>query len=104
RKIRFHERFQPKGTNADFVQVIGKNEISKRVYERGVEDETLASGTGTLASAIIAYLKKGVGPPTEVEVRSGSKLSVDFDYRDGKITNTQLTGPARLVYEGKYFL
>ena len=60
KKIRYHKLFEPEGTNADFVEEINKSTISLRTYERGVEDETLACGTGVVASAIIAHLVNGV--------------------------------------------
>ena len=104
RKIRHHQRFQPKGTNADFVKVTGKRAIEMRVYERGVEGETLACGTGVTAAAIIANLVQDVQPPIEVKVRSGTVLTVDFKRRDDTFSNVVLTGPATLIYEGTYYL
>jgi diaminopimelate epimerase len=103
RKIRFHERFQPKGANANFVQVTGKSSISARIYERGVEDETLASGTGCTACAVISSLVKGLRPPVRVLTRSGATLTVNFRREGDRVSALTMTGPTRLVYEGVYY-
>lgn len=103
RKVRFHERFQPKGANANFVQVTGKNTITARTYERGVEDETLACGTGCAACAVISNLVNGLTPPIHVRTRSGEVLTVDFKKERDAISQLTLSGPARLVYEGVYY-
>lgn len=103
RKVRFHKRFQPKGANANFVQVTGKNSISARTYERGVEDETLACGTGCAACVVISSLVKGLTPPIAVRTHGGEVLIVDFRKKDDEITQLTLSGPARLVYEGVYY-
>ncbi len=102
-KIRFHERFQPKGANANFVQVTGEDSVAARVYERGVEDETLASGTGCTACAVISNLVKGVKPPVQVRTRSEATLTIDFIRQGDQLSQLTMTGPTRLVYEGVYF-
>ena len=79
RLIRFHKRFSPEGTNVDFVRILNKKTLEIRTYERGIEEETLACGTGAVASAIIAGLKKIVSSPVEVMTRGGEKLKVCFD-------------------------
>ncbi len=104
RKIRFHPKFKPKGTNVDFVQIVGKNSIKMRVYERGVENETLASGTGVTASTVICNLVKNILPPVKILVKSGDTLTVNFEKMDDQPKNTILSGPATLIYEGKYFI
>lgn len=103
RKIRFHQRFQPKGANANFVEATGESSISARIYERGVEDETLASGTGCTASAVISALVKGVKPPVRVLTRSGETLTINFREEGEQLSQLTMTGPTRLVYEGTYF-
>jgi len=103
RKVRFHERFQPKGANANFVQVTGENSISARIYERGVEDETLASGTGCAACAVIASLVKDLNPPIQVQTRSGASLTISFKRECEQVSHLTMSGPTRLVYEGVYF-
>jgi len=81
RKIRWHKMFKPAGTNVNFVKLLGKNRISVRTYERGVEGETLACGTGTVASAVVSILKKYVVSPLSSTTRGGETLRV---YYDGK--------------------
>ena len=104
KKIRYHQRFQPRGTNADFVKVVDKHSIAFRVYERGVENETLSSGTGVTAAGIIANLVHDVKPPVNVAVRSGDTLTVDFKRNGEAFSDVVLTGPATLIYDGTYYL
>lgn len=100
RLIRYHDAFRPAGTNADFVEVRDKKTIALRTYERGVEDETLACGTGACAAAIISSFAKGVTPPVDVYTKSGEVLKIYFDKdRDG-IKNLYLEGEAEMVFEG----
>ena len=98
--IRNHGEFAPAGTNADFVKVVDKRNIRVRTYERGVEDETLACGTGSVASAIIAAESEKMVSPVTVETRSGEKLKVYFDIIEGNFRNVYLEGRAKLVYKG----
>ncbi len=100
--LRYHERFAPAGTNANFVSVLAPGQLAIRTYERGVEDETLACGTGTVACALIHHLLSGAPSPIAVRVRGGDTLSIGFDRRaDGLFTNVTLTGPGDFVFEGK---
>ncbi len=100
RAIRRHERFAPKGANANFLEKRGPRKIAIRTYERGVEDETLACGTGVVASALIfATLEKTDGP-IGVRVQGGSELSVDFEKDGNQFRQVTLTGPAEFVFEG----
>jgi diaminopimelate epimerase len=99
--LRFHKQFQPKGANVNFVDVTSGSEIRIRTYERGVERETLACGTGIISSAIISNLLEKVTPPVKVLVQSGEQLTVDFKNYDGKITDLSLEGSARKIDEGK---
>ncbi len=101
RTIRHHNLFQPRGTNVNFVEVTGKNSLSVRTYERGVEDETLACGTGTVASAIVANLTGRVEVPVQVKTKSGEILRVYFEQSWDKIRNVFLEGSAKFVFEGK---
>ncbi len=98
--IRNHGEFSPEGTNADFVKISGKNTIKIRTYERGVEDETLACGTGAVASAIISAETEKMTSPVIVETESGEKVKVYFDIIKGNFRNVYLEGKAQLVYEG----
>lgn len=98
--IRSHGEFSPSGTNANFVKIVSKNRIKVRTYERGVEDETLACGTGSVASAIIAAEAEKLKSPITVETMSGETLKVYFDMIEGDFKNVYLEGKARLVFEG----
>lgn len=98
--IRHHNAFQPKGTNVNFVQILTPSEIIIRTYERGVEDETLACGTGATASAIISALKGYCKPPVAVTTRGGDVLTIDFDFTPDSLKDVFLTGPAVMVFEG----
>jgi len=94
KSIRYHQMFAPNGTNVNFVKVEGKNKLSIRTYERGVEAETLACGTGSVAAAIVANLEGKIETPVEVLPKSGERLKVDFRYSGNKVTNVYLEGPA----------
>lgn len=104
RTIRYHEAFQPKGTNVNFVQVLNPFEISIRTYERGVEDETLACGTGATASAIISAVKGLCRPPVKVQTRGGDVLTIDFRLNAEGVRDVFLTGPAVVVFTGRITL
>lgn len=101
-KMRYHEEFSPNGANVNFVKVTDKsqNKIAVRTYERGVEDETLACGTGAVASAIISAEAEKLVSPVTVETRSGELLKVYFESHEGNFKDVYLEGKARLVYEG----
>ncbi len=103
RALRRHERFRPKGTNANFIQLLGPQSIAIRTYERGVEDETLACGTGVTASALIHAARHGAASPVSVKVRGGDTLEVGFvrGAGAGAFTEVTLTGPADFVFEGE---
>lgn len=99
--LRYHEHFAPKGTNANFVHRLGTSHIAIRTYERGVEDETLACGTGTVACAILHHLRTGHPAPILVEVRSGDTLEINFTKEGDTFKDVTLTGPAEIVFQGK---
>ena len=100
-EIRYHPHFAPKGTNANFVQVLGANCIKVRTYERGVEGETLACGTGVTASALISATLKNFTSPVQVHVAGGDVLEVSFNKNGNEFSDVCLTGPADFVFEGK---
>lgn len=101
KEIRYSNYYKPLGTNVNFISI--KNGIINiRTYERGVEEETLACGTGSVASAIISYLNGKVVPPVKLVTKSEEILTVDFKYENEKFSNISLTGPAKIVFEGKY--
>lgn len=98
--IRYHNTFSPNGTNVNFIEKRGPTKIAVRTYERGVEDETLACGTGVVASALIfAIIEKANGPITVI-ARGGDELQVGFEKSDNHFRNVTLTGPAEFVFEG----
>ncbi len=100
--VRFHSLFQPEGTNANFVQSLSDNTILVRTYERGVEDETMACGTGAVASAIFAAVAGRVSSPVTVVTSGGDQLTILFDLKeDGTAENVYLQGPARIIYIGQ---
>ncbi|MCX5711364.1 MAG: diaminopimelate epimerase [Candidatus Omnitrophica bacterium] len=104
RYIRRHRQFAPAGTNVNFIEVLGPNSIAIRTYERGVEDETLACGTGSAASAIVFALKGAKGSPIKLKTKGGDVLKVYFDKCGDKFKNVWLEGKARKVYEGEYYV
>jgi diaminopimelate epimerase len=101
RKIRYNDRFANQGTNVNFVQEY-PDHIAVRTYERGVENETLACGTGIVASVICAGLRKGIhqGSYSSVVSARGGELKVSFFSNGNKITDIWLEGPATFVYKG----
>jgi diaminopimelate epimerase len=99
-EIRHHAHFAPRGTNVNFVQLLGGNAIRVRTYERGVEGETLACGTGVTASALVAAELHRLQPPVTVQVLGGKQLEVSFEKDGGQFTNVALSGPADFVFEG----
>jgi diaminopimelate epimerase len=101
RKIRFHAHFQPAGTNANFVQIIDRGHLKVRTYERGVEDETLACGTGAVASALVSAAKGMVDSPVAVETSGGEALHIHFEKKENGFGRVFLEGDTRLVYEGE---
>ncbi len=100
RAVRFHELFAPAGTNVNFIKVVGPGEIRVRTYERGVEEETLACGTGAVASALIASRLEGLGSPIAVHTVSGETLTVHFTQQSEGFTGVFLEGEALVVYNG----
>jgi diaminopimelate epimerase len=100
-EIRFHPRFAPRGTNVNFVQIRGPGAIRVRTYERGVEGETLACGTGVTASALVAAELHDFKSPVQVQVQGGATLEVSFEGKGGQLANISLTGPAEFVFEGR---
>lgn len=108
RTIRFHEIFQPAGTNANFAQVVANDTLMVRTYERGVEGETMACGTGAVASALVVALLEQATPPVTVITSGGEELTIHFAVT-GEGSNRQLDleapifleGPAHVIYEGQ---
>jgi diaminopimelate epimerase len=99
REIRFNKEEFPEGTNVNFVQELGESRVKVITYERGVEDLTMACGTGSTASALIACIKKGYISPVEVVTRGGL-LRVYFNKTCGMFTDIYLEGEARFIAQG----
>lgn len=100
--IRHHPQFGKEGANVNFVQVTGPQSIKIRTYERGVEGETLACGTGAAASALVAFHLKKVTPPIAITVKSNSILSIDFLNEESPPKTIKSLGPAKKVFEGRF--
>lgn len=109
--IRNHKTFKPRGTNVNFVEQMDENCVAVRTYERGVEGETRACGTGSVAAAIISYLQSHPGTLQRdqknalmnVLTQSGETLEVTFDIAAQKMANIWLKGSAKFIAQGKYF-
>jgi len=104
-KIRFHSDFKPAGTNVNFIKKTGDSSIAVRTYERGVEDETLACGTGSTASALIASIKFNISTPVTVQTKSGDNLIIHFDetaLKNRKFSDIKLflEGPVEKIFDG----
>jgi len=102
KEVRYHSAFAPKGTNVNLVEPAGGNTLKVRTYERGVEGETLACGTGVTASAVIAAAVKGFKSPVACMTKSGDKLKVYFRKDGNDFTGVYLEGGAKTVFSGKY--
>jgi diaminopimelate epimerase len=100
REIRNHAMFQPEGTNVNFIERVGAKSLRIRTFERGVENETLACGTGAIASAIVASLAMGLKTPITVQPKSNATLRVAFRRNGEKIRDVSLSGPATMTFEG----
>jgi diaminopimelate epimerase len=101
RAIRYHPRFAPAGANANFVHLENPYQLSIRTYERGVEDETLACGTGVVASALVAAFKGWVKSPVSVRTRGGETLNVYFEIKSGEVKKVFFEGDVRIIYEAE---
>lgn len=100
--IRYDEHYQPNGTNANFAGVLSENHLAVRTYERGVEGETLACGTGITACALIHHLLTGATSPIKIDVRGGETLSIGFEAgSDQTFSKVTLSGPADFVFDGQ---
>lgn len=103
KQLRYNKLFAPKGTNVNFIE-IKDNKIYIRTYERGVEDETLACGTGSVASALICHLSDGLKSPISVITRGGVELKVEFKKVNDFFSEIALIGPANEVFSGIIYL
>ncbi|MDP7355258.1 MAG: diaminopimelate epimerase [Desulfobacterales bacterium] len=101
RQIRYHEAFAPEGTNVNFVSYDKDGNLAVRTYERGVEDETLACGTGAIAGAVIMACKSKSTSPIKIQTRSGGFLTVHFKMEEDHFFDVSLQGDARIIYRGE---
>ena len=98
REIRYHKAFAPVGTNVNFICRQNRGHLAIRTYERGVEDETLACGTGSIASALIASCKLDWNSPIDLTTRSGELLRIHFNKNGNVFDNIYLEGDVRIIY------
>jgi len=103
REIRYHKDFAPEGANINFIKLI-EGKIHIRTYERGVEDETLACGTGSTAAAVVGSSLFNLNPPVSLITRGGDELIVDFKIENQNIKDLSLTGPALVTFTGEFTL
>ncbi len=104
RPLRYAPELGERGANIHLVQVAGRNRIRIRSYERGVEEETLACGSGSMSSAVALAAAGQVEPPVEVETRSGDILIIRFRREGDNFSELELEGPARIIYRGELSL
>ncbi len=100
RNVRYHNKFNPGGANVNMVSVIDKNSLFYRTYERGVEDETLACGTGAVAISVITSHLGMTDSPVSCETSGGDILTISFDLTENGAKNCLLSGPAVESFSG----
>jgi diaminopimelate epimerase len=100
RELRMHKAFGRQGANVNFVRVLRGGLVEIRTYERGVEAETLACGTGAVAAAVCLAKRRLVKPPVCIKTRGGDTLRVTFADTSNPLSMPSLHGPAQVVYEG----
>ncbi len=101
RRIRTDDDFAPNGTNVDFVTYRPPNRIAIRTYERGVEAESWACGTGSVAAAVIGVQDYGLEFPVHVKTVQGYDLTIDGRYEGETFSQLTLTGPVKKVFTGE---
>ena len=101
RQTRYHDDFKPAGTNANFIRIRDAQTIDIRTYERGVEDETLACGTGSIAAAVVCAALGKVTSPAALHTVSSSVLKIYFDLENGEPKDVYLEGDARIICSGE---
>lgn len=100
RLLRNHPAFLPDGVNVNFVKQIERDFIRVRTYERGVEAETLACGSGSIASSIIFYLTQKINPPVNVLSTSQKIFKINFKEKDNFFSEISIQGHAQKIFEG----
>lgn len=101
RALRNHAYFSPKGTNVNFAQRLPSGKIALRTYERGVEGETLACGTGATATALAAGYQYKLTGPLDIQLSSNEFLRIGFQLEGLQFSNVTMTGPARHSFNGQ---
>jgi diaminopimelate epimerase len=99
-EIRKHEHFKPIGTNVDFVSLRSDGGVAIRTFERGVEEETLACGTGSIAAAVILAHLRMAKSPVQVSTKGGDVLRVSFNIESFGASKVILDGPAAVNFTG----
>jgi diaminopimelate epimerase len=100
RKIRYHPDLGTEGANVHFIQILSRQNVRIRTYERGVEDETLACGSGCVSAAVATFLRRQTDPPITFQPQSGIPVKVHF-HPDRHFQDLYLEGDARLIYKGE---
>lgn len=100
RRIRYSDAFAPAGTNVDFVEYTAPSRVDIRTYERGVEAETFACGTGSVAAAVVGVAQYGLVFPVKVVTARGVTLEIGGEFREGAFVDVTLTGPVKKVFVG----
>jgi diaminopimelate epimerase len=100
RELRHHADFAPNGVNVNFIKKIDTHNLEIRTWERGVEGETDACGTGSTAAAIVMFALGSVTPPVKLLTKSGDTLTIDFKILNNKLENLSLKGPAEINFRG----
>lgn len=101
--VRFNDRFDPEGTNFNVVTVVDEHTIKYRTYERGVEDETLACGTGAVTISVLCAHSGLVQSPVKCITRGGDMLDVSFELSKEGAVSCRLSGPAVIVFDGRLY-
>ena len=101
RRIRYSEAFAPAGTNVDFVAFVSDHVLDIRTYERGVEAETFACGTGSVAAALVGVAQHGLSFPVDVRTSGGYTLTIDGEFDGESFRSVTLTGPVKKVFDGE---
>ncbi len=102
--MRFHSAWQPKGVNVNFVQQLSASQIILRTYERGVEGETLACGTGATAAALATAYLTNASSPITVQTWSKENLTIHFHLKRDGFSQVKMVGPAKQVFRGNITL
>ncbi len=103
KELRYSKDILDEGLNVNFIKLDGEK-VLIRTYERGVENETLACGTGSVAAALICFSVYKLNPPIKIITKSNSELIVNFEIENQKVKNLSLTGPAEIVFLGEITL